>query len=214
MPSALVLGRPWSRRAIREVNTYLSRSIGRLRERFPGLRFTFSFQEFGASNLRKLDLTPLDLIDAHIWASDDLWWSFVSAHYRAAFGFFRHGVQRHAARASNIYGRHRDRCIAVLNRRMDWWRDLARDNSVPVVTTEGWVSTFYDDVDNHGGVDTWAWVKDLTEAAVRLAVEKGWSGVCSSNFCQPHFRQFWSDTQWHQRITSLIKTGAISSKEK
>ena len=102
MPSALLLGRPWGRRATDEISRYFDQSIGALKRRFPDLRFTFSFQEFGAKNLRRIDLSPLDLIEAHIWLSDDFWWSTVSGHYKAAFGF-RNGVHKHAVRASRIF---------------------------------------------------------------------------------------------------------------
>ena len=102
------------------------------------------------------------------------------------------------------FDRHRDRCLRILAKRMDFWRNLADEYSVPLVTTEGWVSTFYDDVELAGGKDEWKWFKELTEEAVKLAIDKGWSGICSSNFCQPHFRRFWSDRQWHQNITQHI----------
>jgi hypothetical protein len=158
--------------------------------------------------LQRIDLTPLDLLEAHIWVSDDFLWSFVSGQYKAAFGFFRDGVRKHAQRASIIYPRHRERCIRILARRMDFWRKLADRFRLPVVTTEGWVSTFYNDVDLAGGGDGWAWFKDLTEAAVELALRKGWVGICSSNFCQPHFRQFWADAQWHRNLTQRIRSAA------
>ncbi|MHB8862996.1 MAG: cellulase-like family protein [Pirellulaceae bacterium] len=210
MPSALLLGFPWSRRAIGEINRYFDQSINVLKQHFPELKYTFSFQEFGARNLPRLDLSSFDLIEAHIWLSDDLWWSTISGHYKAAFGFFTEGVRKHAIRAGKIYPRYRDRCRTILEKRMSFWQALAQEKELPLVTSEGWVSTFYNDTHLHDERDEWEWIKDLTETAVQLAIEKGWSGVCTSNFCQPHFPRFWADRQWHRRLTDLI-TGRENS---
>ena len=205
--SAMVLGRPWGRRASDAISRYLEQSIAILRQRFPSLPFTFSFQEFGASNLRRVDLSPLDLIEAHIWLSDDLWWSTISGHYKAAFGMFRDGVRKHAQQATQRYPTRRERCLDVLKKRMQFWVDLAGDYQIPLVTTEGWASTFYDDAELPNGVDEWAWCKDFTEQAVGLALEMGWKGICTSNFCQPQFAKYWADREWHYKLNQQIAAG-------
>jgi hypothetical protein len=205
MPSALLLNCRWSRAAVDEINRYFDRSISALKHQFPALRFTFSFQEFGAGNLRKLDLSHFDLLEAHIWLSDDFWWSFVSGHYKAAFGhFFSDGVRQHALKADQIYPRYRERCRNFLLKRLQFWKTIADQYGIPLVTTEGWASTFYDDRLLPDGQDEWAWIKEFTEEAVNLAIENGWSGICTSNFCQPHFRRFWADREWHRKMTHLI----------
>ena len=50
-------------------------------------------------------------------------------------------------------------------------------------------------------------ILDISAEGVRLAVEKGWLGICTNNFCQPHFEGVWSNTLWHQQLTSLIRSG-------
>lgn len=204
-PSAMLLGRPWSRRVKDELHRYFEESIGPLRNRYPDLKYTFSFQEFGASNLRTLDLSAFDLIEAHIWLSDNFWWSTVSGHYKAAFGVFSDGARKHAIQANKIYPRYRERCKKWLVQQMTFWEQLAMEKSLPIVTSEGWASTFHNDAELGNDQDEWQWLKDLSEFAVEKAIEMNWSGICTSNFCQPHFPRFWADSDWHQRLTNMIK---------
>ena len=56
-------------------------------------------------------------------------------------------------------------------------------------------------------VGEWDWFKQVAEVGVRLALEKGWQGICTSNFCQPHFEGRWKDVAWHRRLTDLIRGG-------
>ncbi len=51
----------------------------------------------------------------------------------------------------------------------------------------------------------WEWVKDVCAEGTRMAAERGWAGICTSNFCQPHFRGMWNDTAWHRDLTSRIR---------
>jgi hypothetical protein len=38
-----------------------------------------------------------------------------------------------------------------------------------------------------------------------MAIDKGWWGICTHNFAQPHFEGMWSDVAWHQEQTARIK---------
>lgn len=201
LPSALTLNRPWGRRARAAISQFITTAITILKRAYPHLHYTFSFQEFGAQNLTQVDLSALDFLEPHIWLSDDLWWSLRSKHYKAALGL-RHGVRDHAQHASHLYEQARPYCIDMLRKRLNFWRQLADHWHLPLVTTEGWVSTFYNDLASPA--QEWEWFKHLTSEAVTLALEQGWNGICSSNFCQPYFRGFWDDVDWHKRLTNRI----------
>jgi len=70
--------------------------------------------------------------------------------------------------------------------------------------TEAWGPINYDEVTPGGTGGEWDWVKDIAEHGVRMPSERGWQGICTSNFCQPHFEGMWADVGWHKRMTDLI----------
>ena len=61
------------------------------------------------------------------------------------------------------------------------------------------------DPDSIEGTSEWDWVKDVCAEGVRMAIDKGWSGICTNNFAQPHFEGLWSDIAWHQEQNARIK---------
>ena len=95
----------------------------------------------------------------------------------------------------------------MLESRIDFWAEWGRKNNLPLFTTEAWGPINYDDVTQDGTGGEWDWVKDIAEQGVRMASERGWKGICTSNFCQPHFEGMWADIAWHRRITNLILRG-------
>lgn len=205
MPSALSLVVPWSRKSCERFQKYMNGAISAVRKEYPQLNYTFSCQEFGALQLRRLDLSQLDLIEVHLWASDDILWSMLSGHVWAAFATSQRGIVAHQKQARWAVKHFRQYSERVLERNMTFWTQLAERWEIPLVTSEGWVSTFYDDTSTSGNPDDWTWLKDLTQMAVRKAVKKGWTGICTSNFCQPHFEGMWSDSEWHRKTTSIIR---------
>ena len=108
--------------------------------------------------------------------------------------------------AMSLYPESRERCRQILDHHTDLWADFARRNGLPLITTEAWTTVFYEDISPNGQSGEWEWFKDIAEIGVRLAIAKGWQGICTSNFCQPHFEGMWSDVAWHQRMTGLIKS--------
>jgi hypothetical protein len=48
-------------------------------------------------------------------------------------------------------------------------------------------------------------------ALLGLALERGWQGICTSNFSQPHHRELWGDVGWHRRLTDRIRSNDPTS---
>jgi hypothetical protein len=48
-------------------------------------------------------------------------------------------------------------------------------------------------------------VQSFAELAVQKAIDLGWTGICTSNFCQPHFAGMWNDPGWHREMTKGIR---------
>ena len=72
------------------------------------------------------------------------------------------------------------------------------------MTSECWGPINYDDVPGMGGAE-WGWVKEICEVGVEMAVAKGWRGVSTNNFAQPHFEGLWADAAWHRDLNRLIR---------
>jgi hypothetical protein len=153
-----------------------------------------------------LDIGKLDLLEPHLWLTDT-----------ASFGIPSAGLlstaqvplasRLHAAAAGLLHpplsGFWRRRLEAYMDRISAW----AHRSGKPLVTTEGWATTMYGGGRLNEREEAWQWVKDVCHDAVHMAIEKGWSGICTSNFCQPHFAAMWSDLPWHRGLTAAIHRG-------
>jgi hypothetical protein len=42
-----------------------------------------------------------------------------------------------------------------------------------------------------------------------MAIDKGWQGIATRNFCEPHFEGMWRDLAWHREWTSRIRRGPM-----
>lgn len=196
----------WSPDARQSVQRYFDESIASLRERFPDLRFTYSFQSVGSRQLRDLDVSHFDLLEPHVWLSDSVPFSLSSGQV-LALAELPWGVPLHARRARCLHPKKRNQWIDSLSRGMDFWADWSRDTGLPLYTSEAWGPINYKDISPDGSSGEWSWVQDICAEGVGLAVEKGWQGICTSNFCQPHFKGMWRDVAWHQEMTRLIRAG-------
>lgn len=181
-----------------------------LRAFLPDIPFTFSFAPVSDS-LYDLSLESLDLVETHIWLSSNV------ADFAAATNFsldefgFPNAWQRQVDSLDDVYWPNPSAWHRALETQMRRWADLAAENGKPLWTTEGWSHILLDDFVSPTGRRAWDYVKSVAEAIVPVAINLGWAGICTSNFCEPHFPGVWSDVEWHQRMTALIKSGGAGS---
>ncbi len=197
--------RKWDAETTARASAYFNHSIEQVREKYPDLKYTFSLQAIGGKNLRQTDTSAFDLTEPHIWATDDLRWTIKSKHLSTFIGRYPNGVVKHAQASMKLYPNNKDRIYGILDRRTDLWADWAKQRNLPLITSEGWTSVMYEDISQHGHLGEWDWFKEVAEMGVSLAIDKGWQGICTSNFCQPHFEGMWHDVDWHRRMTDLIR---------
>lgn len=193
---------PWTDRDCEAVVAYFD-AVGELRSEFPGLKYTFSFAPI-AWNVRRLDVSSFDIAEPHIWLASDVEEFMTSTEILAALSERPGALERHIELVDELYWTRRDHWIAQLASKMDAWASWAQEHSLPLYTSEGWASVNYADLSLPSGRSSWDYVKDAGRAAVELAVEKGWTGICTSNFSQPHFPGIWADVDWHRELTGLI----------
>ena len=199
----------WDDRVKQRIKNYFDGAITPLREKYPDLKYTFSFQGLGSRQMQQIDVGAFDVAEVHIWVSDYMKWMVVSGQFLTHIEFPKYpkNVKIHARRMAKLYPKHREEYISMLEGRIDFWAEWGGDNNLPLFTTEAWGPINYDDVTPGGTGGEWDWVKDIAEQGVRMASERGWKGICTSNFCQPHFEGMWADVGWHKRMTELILKG-------
>ena len=195
----------WSAEAMGRFEDYLTESIGGVREKHPDLKYTFSFCFFGSENIMKADVSALDLAEPHIWTTDDFAWGQESGMWQTQAGDYETSLRDYVRNTMKVYPAWKDRLREILDAGTDAWASWAADNDLPLVTTEAWTMVLYEDISRDGEAGEWEWFKEVAEVGVRLALEKGWQGICTSNFCQPHFEGMWKDVDWHKRMTDLIR---------
>lgn len=206
---ALNMLREWDEEAKQLIKDYFDGAITPLRQKYPNLRYTFSLQALGSRQMQEIDASSFDVAEVHVWLSDHMGWFFRSGQILTQIGFPRYpkNVRIHAKRAAGLYSKHREEYCSMLETRIDFWAKWGRKNNIPLFTTEAWGPINYDDVTPGSTGTEWDWVKDIAEHGVRIARERGWKGICTSNFCQPHFKGMWADVPWHKKMTNLILRG-------
>jgi len=196
---------PWSDAERAKVQAYVDDGIGSIRDRYPELRYTVSVMAplFG-ENFRTLNTDSLDLAEPHIWLTGDIGFALMSGQLDLLLQV-PGSLEKHVATAPDMYFGQRDHWLNVMRQEINTWATWARERSLPLITTEAWGPVIYDDTKAAAGASEWDWVKDVCEASVQLAIDAGWSGICTSNFTEPHFEGIWSDASWHQRLTTSIR---------
>jgi len=181
-------------------------AIGAVRARFPRLAYTLSLTSWNAQSVFRTDLSAFDLLEPHLWISDAVAWNAITGHpLMLLLPFARQQAAVYARLAEAAWRRDPDGWLRGLGESMDRWTAFARERGLPLYTTEGWASVMYDDVASAPGASEWGWFKEASEEAVRMAASRGWQGICTSNFAQPHFRGMWSDAAWHRRVNALVR---------
>lgn len=192
----------WTPTQIERINSYFA-AIEALRADWPELAYTFSFSTV-PPNVFALDLSHFDLLEAHCWiTTTDI--EFVGATRFIDFlSMLPEAVTRHVQLADQTYWPRRDEWLSRLELMINLWSQRACDAGLPIINSEGWASTIYEDAPLPGGRDPWDYVRDVGRSAVAAAVSAGYWGVCTSNFSQPHFPGLWSDVAWHKELNELI----------
>ena len=199
-----VRGKAWEDSAIERAQDYFSISISKLKQKWPRLRFCYSLCSIGSRNTRSMDVSQFDVAEVHCWLGDNLPWNMATMQV-ATLLEVPLGTQLHAALTCGTSAKKLHQWLDdTLAPQMTKWSKWANENELPLITTEGWGPINYE----ARKPSDWRWVKEFAALAVEKAVEMGWTGICTSNFCQPHHQDMWSDVQWHQEMTSPIRGAA------
>lgn len=182
---------------------FLTDAIRPLKGNWPTLKFCYSFNDIPGPYLRALDVSDFGVAEVHCWITDDMSWNLSSLQL-AALLELPQGTELHAKRVmATPLPELRRWFDAYRDPKMISWSAWAAQKGLPLITTEGWGPTNYADV---AGLDgEWRWVREFAEIAVHKAIDLGWTGICTSNFCQPHHNGMWEDRAWHRELTGAMR---------
>ncbi|MBL7113624.1 MAG: cellulase [Bacteroidales bacterium] len=182
-------------------------SIDVLKEKYPGLKYTFSFTGEVVEQTKEWgDITMLDFLEQHIWMvnyNNGEFYNEIDYHYEA---FDPAGYQKIAKHAEKLYYERQEYWIDGLKKQIKYAAAWSEYSDKPLITTECWGLVTYKD----WPLLKWGWIKDLCEIGVREAASTGrWVAMSTSNFCGPQFVGMWRDIDWHQRMTDIIHQSKV-----
>ena len=197
----------WTDEQVAELAAF-DRSLEIVAARFPELPLTLSYYQRGP--LPPLSREPMRLSTAgfgigepHLWLSTSSASFMERTRYEDNYSDDTHNLLDHEKLVRERYDVERDAFYADFIAVLDEWRDWAAERRLPLYTTEGWASVGWSP-DLVEGWTGWEYVRDVAETVIPLVIERGWTGICTSNFSQPHFAGMWGDAAWHRRMTDLI----------
>ena len=194
---------PYTRKQGEAISRYMYDVLNSLKPRFPQLKFCFSSGASIPSRYQYVDFSPFDCLEPHIWLNSNF--GFMVSTGLAAVLLEVPGATWCASNACNrLYKKNRARYLNWMAEIMDGWVAIANRLQVPLYTSEAWGPINYEDLPASVNDREWEWVFDICEACVDMARERGWTGICASNFSQPHHIGFYNDVAYHQRITDRI----------
>jgi hypothetical protein len=181
---------------------WMQASIQQIRDSYPGLPLTVSVHPFKGDDFRKLDF--LDLFEPHIWMAQDEFYERIGWTFGHLFDYSEYELLQ--TKGPELYYKELDYWHKDLTQKIENAAAIARQCQKPLMTTECWGITDYKD---GPGLD-WGWVKELCAFGTEQAASTGaWAAISTSNFCGPQFTGMWQDIDWHQRLTSRIKSSIV-----
>ena len=199
---------PFTSAELVRIDAYQS-AMDAVKAEFPSLPVTFSFFLRGpsaplAADMMRLDTSSFDFAEPHLWLSSGCPRFIHTTSYVDDYSTDVRNLTEHEQLVRDHYFADRAEHLGELAALLDDWRAWADNRGLPLWTTEGWASIGWSP-DLIDGWDGWDYVKDVGAAAVGLALQRGWQGICTSNFSQPHHVGMWADAAWHREQTDRIR---------
>ena len=186
---------------------WMHKAIALVRARYPQVPLLFSCSSDRVENYGEQDLSDFDLLDPHVWMTQENGEEFYKITGYNYERFDPKGYTNLSLKANETYGARPEYWQNLLTRKIDRLTAVSEKISIPLITTECWAIVDYKD----WPLLKWDWVKDLCALGAGKAAASGqWLAIASSNFCGPQFVGMWRDKEWHRKVTKTIKSAAIS----
>jgi hypothetical protein len=188
----------WNPAEMKFVRDYFTKTLSHFQYRYPQLRFTFSLTNYW-EEVRAMKLTNLDVLELHIWMSEDRF------DRRTGFGdLAKSRVQNqdykdYMRRIRETLASVRPMLLAGIHSKLAYARDWSREVAAPIVVTEGWGPWWHMD---HPDLQ-WDWLCDWCEQCMGLAADYGLWGSTPWNYSHPYWEN-WPNITWYQKVNSAF----------
>lgn len=186
---------------------WMKTSIELLRNEFPEIAFGYSFDSLMFKEFEEHDLSFLDYSEPHIWmaqANKGEFYNLVGYRYDR---FKPDSYESLVLKGEKEYRKKPDYWNKLLVEVIQKTAKIHASKNIPLMTTECWGMVDYKD----WPLLNWDWIKELCKIGTVESVKTGqWIAIATSNFCGPQFKGMWRDLEWHQELTSLIRSGKIN----
>jgi hypothetical protein len=186
---------------------FMHRTIALVRARYPKMPLFFSCSSERVENYLEHNLSDFDLLDPHVWMSQqngDEFYRIVGYGYER---FDPKGYTNLSLKAEATYRARPQYWQDALVAKIDRLAAVSAKMRMPLITTECWAVVDYKD----WPLLKWDWIKDLCALGAQHAASSGrWLAIASSNFCGPQFTGMWRDKDWHLHVTGAIKSASIA----
>lgn len=185
---------------------WMKKALDCMRKNYPDMPFIFSFDNGDVNKYEEVDTSFLDFFEHHIWMVQQNNGEFYREVDYKEGRFSPQAYKNVVARAEKLYREKPLYWQQLLVDKIQLTAEVARKCRKPLITTECWGIVDYKD----WPLLDWEWVKELCALGTITAAETGmWVGIATSNFCGPQFVGMWRDIEWHQRLTSIIRSTPI-----
>ncbi|WFE82802.1 cellulase-like family protein [Parabacteroides chongii] len=185
---------------------WIKNALEKIKNKYPQIPFTFSFDNKDIDKYEEIDTDFLDLYEHHIWMVQQNNNEFYKLVGYKNGQFSPDAYKKVVSNAEKLYRDKPSYWQKLLTDNIQLIAKTAKKNKRPLITTECWGIVDYKD----WPLLSWDWVKELCTLGTVTAAQTGmWAGIATSNFCGPQFTGMWRDINWHQNLTKLIKSSSL-----
>ncbi len=203
---------------------YYGTVLRELRRRWPEIPFGISYSGDTYSMAGVVDFADCDFLDVHMWMESAPCRFLNDTQYRESIVLFGEkplirekglggymsgfrptppdaGFEELSERIHENWYKNRASCAEWLEERVSYVAEIGKRFRIPVGNTEGWGSIFW----VQHPMLSWEMNKDAGLIGAGLAAKYGYAFACQSNFCEPQYVSLWKDTEYHRRVTGIIR---------
>jgi len=184
----------WNMRQMNFVRNYLNSTLIHFQQKYPELRFTFSFTSFW-KEVRAMNIKSFDVLELHFWLSQ-------SERFNTRSGFpglkkdrGNHDYKDYMDRLKKTMLSSRPMLMKDMHNRLAWAKEWSEEIGAPLTTTEAWGPWWHMD---HKDLD-WEWLYDWCEEGMQLSSEYQLWGTTPWNYSHPYWEN-WKNIIWYNKV--------------
>lgn len=186
----------WNPEQMRFVRAYLNNTLIHFQNRYPELRFTFSFTSYW-KEVRAMQIKNFDVLELHFWMTQSERFSSRSGFDGMKKDRGDHDYKDYMDRISKTMQSVRPMLLKDMHNRLAWAKEWSEEIGAPLTTTEAWGPWWHMD---HKDL-TWEWLYDWCEEGMKLSSEYELWGTTPWNYSHPYWNN-WENVEWYKKVNT------------